>query len=457
MNKLILTDENGEAYEVDAKEFKATCIKDFNVEAIEDEELNGEVSPKAIVDHIFKAVANGKEIHEKISEAYPELVDHITSSVTGTKELSEKKKADAIAEKEAKAKAKEEEKKQKEEQAAQLALRQGEVAESLAKGVDVAAEEFAGEVKDLIAKLPEGVKIVQKGAGYGIEIAEGVTEATIGGAIGYLMQKATNSDWIASQIQFWVGDMTIKLVDTGVFDTAKAAAKSLSELLEKNYGKSLTAGNIESYKRMSERTPVEYRNAKADPTAYLAISNMKLPKKGEKETDASFKKRLKAFEKDREEIQSKLADGSVVKRKEILPLVDEVLLKHGLKESTADKGPSITQLLAQFFHATFGLNELLDIHTEGVAEYQGPDSKVYPLTKEKLEELRDTAQAGLVNVLYKTKNAEPADIMKGFIETEIKVEVSKTDKGKPIYEKEKQKVKVYPNAFFNTPSEEDGE
>jgi ribosomal protein S10 len=217
-------------------------------------------------------------------------------------------------------------------------------------------------------------------------------------------------------------------------------------------GKNIEAASLDQYKRMAERTPIEYRNPKADPTAYLAISTAKAPRKEEKEDQKAFDARLAKFEADREELQKKLAVGELVKRKEIVPLVNEMLVKHGMKEAidpNAAPAISISQQFALFFHATFALEELLSVHKDGLIIYkEGAD--LIEVTKEEMEAKLASAKANLVNALYSSEKLglTPADYIKGYKETIAKVEVTKDADGKPVYEDTKVKNFVYPLPFF---------
>jgi hypothetical protein len=200
---------------------------------------------------------------------------------------------------------------------------------------------------------------------------------------------------------------------------------------------------------MAERTPIALRNPKADPTAYLAISSMAMPKKASNETDDGFKARTEEFIKDRTEIQAKLGNGEVSKRKDVLPLVDSALIKHGLRQApSTEVTVSLTENLKSFFHASFGLDDLLNVHSEGIAQY-GHGGQVYSLTKDQLETIRDEAFDNLVLTYYsdKARGIKPEDYIRGFTNKTTKVE-SKDDDGKVTSKDAVTKAKVYPKAFF---------
>ncbi len=293
------------------------------------------------------------------------------------------------------------------------------------------------------------------------KINENASAENVGSALGYLLQSSMNSTFIGNQLQFWVGDIVAATVERKIFTTASEAGKEISKLLEEKHGKSLTVGNIDAYKRMAERTPVELRNPKADATAYLAVSSMKVPRKGEDEKEDAYKKRLGAFEADRKDLQNKLSTGEITSRKDILPEVDKVLINHGIK--SAPEGPTITigQHLALFFHATFGLDELLSVH-EGhenevvyKVEVKGKSRKVIQ-TKEQLEAVKNEAYAALTNALYSTKNGVTAqDFIRGYVEKKVKVEVTKDAEGKPVMEDQTIKDFAYPLPFFEPEEQEE--
>lgn len=455
MKNIVTQNEDGELIETPAADFQKNVIKELKVQDFNSEELNGEVKAADAVKHIYKTLAAGKELEEAIKNELPEVVEFIQNAIDTTKELVEGKKKAASDEKEAKKAAREAEAKKKEEEKLAVAKRQGDFVTVVAQGADLAAEEFLKECEALASGLPEGVSITGKNGRFGVSVAKGSSEETIGKALGYLAQKGENSTFLGNQLQFFVGDIVIATVENGVFQTAKEAGKAINKMLE-DQGKRLSIGNIDSYKRMAERTPVALRNPKADPTAYLAISNMKTPRKGDDESVADYKKRLTKFEKDREALQAKLADGEVIKRKEILPLVETVLVENGLQEAKdpSEDKPTVSQLLAQFFHATFALENLVGVHAKGVAMYQHGET-IREVEQATLEEIRDNAVANLANVLYSGKNFTSEEIIRGFKKKTTKEEVAKDADGKAIMEEKSVKIPVYPVLFFEPADEEE--
>ncbi len=426
-------------------------LEDFQSEAM------GTVKPDKIVKHIVESLAGGKPVEEGIAESYSEVVDRVTKDVTDTVGTTASKAAEAAAAAEAKKAAAEAAKKEKEEKAAaQLTLQTGFV-EKLAAGISTADSEFESELIGIKENLPTGVTVVQKGHGFGVVVDKTATQDDIGIAMGYLMQKSENSTLIGNQLQFWVGDMVVAVTESGLFATAKDAGKFISDLLLTNYGKTLTASNIDANKRMAQRTPIELRNPRADSTAYLYISNAKLPKAGSDESKEDFKKRLDAFNEDIANLQAKLATGEVLKRKDIIPFVDTTLIKHGLKDAPdPNSEPTVGQRLAQFFHATFALENLLDVHVKGEIHYKEGD-KIVIVTKQEMEDVKSQAEAALTNVFYSSekKGFTVKDICRGFVQTTKDIVIGKDSDGKNITQPEVTETKVYPVPFFESPKEEE--
>lgn len=446
MKAIITQDNDGNLIETTIADFTKAVIKQFKIKNFNNEELGGEVKADDAVKYIIKTISGGKELEQAMIDTMPEAVKFITEAIETSKSLVEARKNAAASEKEAKKAAREEEKKKEEEKKAAIAKRQGEFVSVVAEGASLAAEEFLQECQALGAGLPEGISITGKDGRFGINVAKGSSEETIGKALGYLAQKSENSTFLGNQLQFFVGDIVIATVENGVFQTAKDAGKAINKMLE-DQGKRLTIGNIDSYKRMAERTPVALRNPKADPTAYLAISNMKTPRKGDDESAADFKKRLAKFEKDREALQTKLANGEIIKRKDILPLVETVLIDNGLAEKKEENaGPTVSQMLAMFFHTSFALDNLVGLHEKGVAVYQNGE-KLEKVTEATLTEMRDKCFADLSNALYTGKNFTSEEVIRGYKKKTTKEEVAKDADNKPIMEEKTVKIPVYPTLF----------
>ena len=458
LEKLIIANETGETGELSRADYIKHIVKTQEVKPYTNEET-GETPADKVVLHILKAKEGGTDVDPAIEGEYSELVALIEADVARTSGA----KADKAKQKEEEKAKKEKEKKEREEaeaaKKAELALTQSVFAEKVAIGANLAEQEFAEEMKALKDSLPDGAKVVAHGSGYGIEFASDATKETIGQALGYLMQKADNSSFVGNQLHFWVGDTIGVAVARGIYATAKEAAGSIAKLLSEKSGKTIEAPSLDQYKRMAERTPVEFRNPKADPTAYLALSSMKAPRKDEagKETDENYKKRLEAFEADRAAVQKQLAVGELTKRKEVMPLVNELLVKHGMRQAADPNAPviSLSQNLQIVFHASFALENLLGAHKENIVIYKDGD-KLVEVTKKELEDLKEQAMGNLMNALYTNEklSLKPADYIRGFVNKETEIEVAKDANKKPIMEKQTIKMPVYPVPFFEKPTEE---
>jgi hypothetical protein len=448
MNKITIENEAGETATLTIKEYYTHLVKECNIEDFEAEE-NQVVPAIKVAKHIVSAIIEGRDIDAAIKSAYVDACVTAEEDIASSKDDSEIKAAEA---KEAK-KAKEKEKDDKD--AADDAKRKlaiatrDEFVASVASGASEATSSFAEELKELALDLPDGVSLSQDGSGFGLKFADGSSKEVVGKALGYLIQKEMNSSFIGNQISFWIGDTISNAVERGIYGTAKEASEHISSVLSESLGRNIEASSLPQYQRMAERTPIALRNPKADPTAYLAISSMAMPKKASNETDDGFKARTEEFIKDRTEIQAKLGNGEVSKRKDVLPLVDSALIKHGLRQApSTEVTVSLTENLKSFFHASFGLDDLLNVHSEGIAQY-GHGGQVYSLTKDQLETIRDEAFDNLVLTYYsdKARGIKPEDYIRGFTNKTTKVE-SKDDDGKVTSKDAVTKAKVYPKAFF---------
>lgn len=456
ITEVIIEDQEGNEIQVPIRDYRKGLVEQHDVKPYKSDA--GDASPSKVVEHIIEAIANGKDVDEGISDEYPDLVSVITNDIERTKASAKSAKEKAEEEKARKEAEKEAQKKAEEEKRQLTLAKQDTFVTNISKGADLAASEFVNEMKELVEGLPEGISVEQRNGGYGLKICENTTSENIGSALGYMMQSQINNNFIGNQLHFFIGDLVSASVEQGIYETANEANKLISKLLEEKHGKRLSVGNIDAYKRMAERTPVELRNPRADATAYLAISNMKLPRKGDGESQDDFSKRLAAFEADRQGLQKKLAEGEVISRKEILKPVEDVLVKHGIKEKASGPVTSIATHLAIFFHATVGLEELLSTHEEGVAVYVSETAETkteYKLTKEQLESLRAESYAALVNSLYSTKKHSAKDVFRGFVETVTQVPVTKDAEGNDVFEERKTKTPVYPAPFFDTSSTEE--
>ncbi len=457
LEKIRIQDEAGEVADVPRAEYIKLIVKTHEVKSFESDETGSTPADKVVL-HILKCVEDGKDVDPAIQGQYADLIKVIEEDCKRTVDSKADKKKEAEeakAKKEADKKAAEETETKKKEE---LALGQQVFVDRVAAGALLAKEEFEAELTTLRESLPEGAKIVQHGAGFGVEFSSDATKETIGQTLGYALQKADNSSFIGNQLHFWVGDIIGVAVARNLFATAKEAATYIAKILSEKQGKAIEAPSLDQYKRMAERTPIEFRNPKADPTAYLAISTMKEPKKGEKETDESYKARKESFESDRAELQKKLATGDLSKRKEVVPIVNELLIKHGMRVAPDPNAPQISvgQQLQVFFHTTFALENLLGTHKEDVVIYK-EGSEIIEVSKEDLEEQRAIAFGHLTNILYTNEKLgiKPEDLIKGFKMKAAKVEVAKSADGKPIMEEQNVKCLIYPAPFFTVEKKEE--
>lgn len=446
VSEVIVTNEAGEQAKLSLIDYRKHLLANHEVAAYKDEESGLEFEATKVVQNIVKNLSEGKEVDPSLAAAYPELIKQVEDDIAltiGSKEDKKKKAEEEKAKKEEEKAKKEAEEKAKAEQ---LALTRGTLLESVNAGSDAAAQDFVSELKTFGASMPEGVSVNKEG---GLDVAADATVEQIGSAMGYLMQKAETSAWLGNQLHFWIGDMVGVLVNRGLFATAKDASNYFSDMLKTKYGKSLSAGNIDSYKRMAERTLPTLRNPRVDTTAYLAVSNMPILKKNDKEEVSDFQARQQAYDKDRLEIQEKLSKGEITARKEAKELVDKALIKHGLKEAPEENKVTVGELLRDYFHLTTAKENLLDVHSKGVAIYADGENK-YPLTEEQIETQLSQITAQLQNIFYTdTKNnINLKDYVRGYREEEKEVVVGKDGEGKNIVEKQKTKVQVYPRPFF---------
>lgn len=457
LDKLNIENENGEAGIATRADYIKLIVATLAVAAFVSEENGTTTEPSKVVSHILKNVENGTEPDPAISSAYPDVLLRVEEDVKRTNDSKVSKADEAAANKAQKEKEKAEREAAEKQKAEELKITQGLFAERVAAGADLAAAEFGEELKELGAALPQGARVTNKNGGFGIEFAPDATKETIGTTLGYLLQKADNSNFIANQLQFWIGDTVAVAVARGIYATAKEAGKNIATAVKESTGKNLELSSIDYYKRMAERTPLEMRNPKVQPTAYLAISNMKVPKKDEGEKDEAYKVRLAEFEKTREGLQMKLATGEITDRKGILPLIEKVLIDSGVKEApSTDPVISISQQFQIYFHAKWALENLLDTHEQGVVVYRGEGTNLIKVTKAELEEKLASAEANLVNVLYSSTKLDltPNDYIRGYVIKKVKTEVTKDGDGKPIMEETDVKNLVYPQVWYQTPKAE---
>lgn len=451
-NLIVKNEDSGEAQEVDRKSYLKIVEATHQVVDYIIEGQNPTTAPN-VVKYVLETLEKGQELDEGLASTYPELVSQMTADVKFTKDNAKSAAEKAQEKKDAKEKEKAEtEAKTKAAEAEGLVVKT-EFVKAVVEGFDLAAAEFDQELKDLQASLPEGVTLEAKGAGSALIFGKDTTKETIGQVFGYLQQKSANSSFLNNQMQFWMGDTISACTDRKIFETAGEAQKFIAAEIEKMTGKAYQPASLGQYKLMAERTPVEKRNVKADMSAYLRIAGMKLPKQGDKESNDDFTNRNKAFIEERGQLQDKLASGELKSKKEIDPLADAVLIKHGLKEAPVEPGVSLTTLYTRFFHASQA-QKLVGLVEPDVAIYM-VDGKVAKLTKEQTEAVLADTEAQLVNILFRDDKAgiTPKDFFRGYVNKteEVQVGVQDNDEKTPIMQEKTSKVNVYPKATWFAP------
>lgn len=445
MKKLTIENENGEQAEVEEKDYAKLLLKEYEVPVLETE--NGAYKPDKIIGHIVKKLMEGKEIDDSISGAgdYDEVIERVQADVERSKELQEESKNKKAKAKEERAKAKEEAERKKEQEAAELAKRKEVSALKITEGASVARDEFVKELESLKEQLPESIKLIGEGNRTTIKVDE-ASEEELSRTFGFLTQKATNNEWLSNQVQFWVGDIVNSLTARGVYKTQKEAGEVVVKLTNAAYSPSA----ISYYAKMADRTPVELRNVEVQPTAYLLIANAAIPKKGDKESDADFQKRLASFKEGRKELQEKLSNGEVTTRSGIEPHVEKFLIDQGLRKPKDPNVVTTSELYKQLYHSTVALNHLLGVHEEGIAIYNDGETE-HRLTEEQLEKIQSESLASLNNIFYSNKklNATLRDFERGFIIQKKTKLVKKGEDGASKEEIEEQ-VKIFPEPFWNT-------
>lgn len=455
VTELIVENENGETATLDRKAYIAHIVEAHEVKAYTTE--NSSTEPADVVNYILKSLEKGADIDAEFASEHTELIQVVEGhfkATTGSKEDAKAKKEEEKAKKEEEKKAAAE---AKEKEAALALETKKEFVTSVSEGATLAAAELKSEFEALKDGLPEGVELTSKGHGLGLVFGENVNKASIANTLGYFQQKSINSSFLINQLQFLIGDAISAAVAKGVFSTEKEAAAFIQETIASNFGKDYNASSLSQYKRMAERTPVEFRNPEVQPTAYLLVAGMAAPRKGDKETEEQFKKRLAGFKKDQSDLQKKLGSGEITKRGDLVKPVNEILIRHGLKEAPSNEPKvSVNENLLDYFHATLALESFVGIHDDqpDAALYQkGKD--IFPVTREELQKIKDEAFANLLNVLYTNKKLglEPADYIRGKIQKISQIEVGKSQEGKPMFEDKKTWVPVYPVPFFEVEEE----
>lgn len=454
--KLFVFDEDGNAAEILMKDYKKQIVEELKVKPYEGTEAI--LKPLEIVDTIItlKCAAIPADLPEELSN-YTKLEKRIINDldahekhVKSVKEAAEGEAAKKKAEKEAA--------KKKEEEALALAeKRQGVLQAGISSGFEAAEGQFIEELNNLKGSLPSGVKLTAKkdGNGIGVVLEKGIKEEDLGNALGQLMGRQDSSAFMANSLQFVIGDLLNASVEMGIYASGIKGGQAISKFLMETSGKSIVGRMIESYGRMARRVPTELRNPRVDPTAYLCVSDAKVPAKKDGEDDKAYEKRKKEFEANRKEVLKKLAKGEVTKRKEVVPLVEELAYNAGTKERP---DPNVVKMttkdwLDQYFHCNIAIRKLLGKHTEGVVTYVSKSGKLYELDKEQLTTMRDEAESNLCNIYGYDEAVFDG---KRIIEKQVLTGKNKETK-ENIYRTDKVEEKAYPATWFAVDESEETE
>lgn len=450
IEKLFIEDENGEFGEIDRETFLKMIKEENNVQ---DLELGEAVHPAdEVVKGIVGLVESGDELQDELSDLQP-VYDYVLEKVTASKEYIDSQKEAERAEREQKKKEREEEKARKEKEKAELEARQTGLMSALKKGTDKAQTSFKKELESLKAGLPKGIEIVANDKkGFGLQIDDGISDEQLGAATGYFLQKEENSKFMQHTAGFFVGELCNRMVAIGVYPSKMQAAKAIATKAEE-YGKKVHPRGIESYARMAERIPVEYRNSEIVDKAYLELANAKKAKKHDGEDKDAFKKRTEAYEKARLEIAEKLSDGEISEVKDVKEKINEMQIKYGLKEAPDPEKKSTGDYLKIYFLGREYIENLDSVHEDDSVVFQAKgssDELVYKVSE--LKEMVENARLNLVNTLINFDHSGTeitlSDLKKGTAE----IDIPEVDlKGKPTGKTRKDEINVFPRPFFDVP------
>lgn len=471
LTEFLLEGAGDEIKAIDRSTLVAMIVEEHGVEPYTHDENTPTVQPKQIVESLLtKAEAgagNPDETpqYQEVYDALEEIVTFTANKLEAEKESKEKEAAEKKAAKEAEKKAKEEAK------AAIVARREAFLAKAQ-EGASHAQEDFIQDLQNLKDGLGDGIKInVNEDGTFGATFDEGVTEVALASGIGYLLSRQESSTFLNNSLQFIIGDVALKAVETKLFPSMIQCGKALSSQLA-TVGITLHGRNVENYSRMAARVPMELRNAKVDPTAYLEVARAGAPqiprKKEDNETDESFKKRVAeanakkdAFEADRGEVIKLLKQGyyeteveieddngeittekkkvELKSKSDVAPLLEEVQVKHGLKEVKDPNKKTASDYANAYFHADFALEYLLGIHEKDTVVYAAVDGKgTVSVTKQQLMDTKEEAKNNLINMKYDRLD----EILKGVEIKEVTVmEDGEDGKSRPKKDKDGNVVK----------------
>lgn len=462
--------ENDEIKEMDADAFAASFAKRHRVPDHNDEESGESMAAEIVAKGLLSMVSTSQELPEAVAN-YAKYYKLMEDELKASADLGKAHEAAVKAAKE-QAAAEKEQAKQAEEAAKQAIVQRRNVfLEAAERGVSMADDNLRDDIENMRKHLPTGVSVVfNDDASFGLTFGENVKEADLSASMAYFLGEDRNSKFMTGAYQFFIGEIANKLMESNLYGSMIQCGKALSERLLAQ-GIKLSGRNVESYARMAKRIPIELRNARAESTAYLAISDMPYPKKPVESSFASkdeFKEAMGAWEADKaqvDETRLKLAGylkagqvtvqegdksvtAEVLTNKDILPYIKHAKIELGLlREEDANKR-SVTDWLKQFFEMAV-IGELFEgVHKQGVVRvHESEGEATRDLKAKEISELFDEAKAELINIFY---GADLPGLQAGEVEREVQIYEEKDGKktakkdaeGKPV--KETKVFKAYP-------------
>lgn len=457
-------DAEGAVVEISLGKFLHDFEKEHEVPpVVAESEDHADLTSEQVVEAMYQLANGNMDLPEEVA-AYSKYFTKMKEALAASKELKadlakakEQAKADAIAKKE-------EEKKAKAEAEANLLKRRNVFLDGAAVGFKASEDKFREDLVGMRDALPNGVHI-QMGAddSFGMAFDDDTSDEALSESLGFLFNAQGQNQFMANAYQFLIGDIANELLKRGIYTSMIQCGKALEERVLKDFGKKLSGRNIESYARMSKRIPTTLRNAEVDPTAYLAVSDMKLPEKPSKskiEDKDELKKALtdweadvKAVEAERLKLAEILKAGKMVvddgegnkgevtmtSRKDILPLVDKVKYAHGLAVAPDPDKKTATDYMRQYCEAEIMTRHFVGVHKKGVVVVhpEAGSAGTVELTLAQLNQAQEEAINNLTSMFYGDKLAE---LVKGERTIQVPVMEDKTvgDKTTKVIKKDAQ-------------------
>jgi hypothetical protein len=424
------------------EEFAAQFAKDNDVPSTDN------VPAKALIEDIVATIAKGEtydydseaikntyseddiKLVEKAFDAVGDIVAASAVNETAFKAAAEKAKAD----KEAAAKAKKE---AEEKAAAELIEKQDKFIAGGVKGVEKADSDFKKSIENVQKALPKGITVVanESETGYGIAVGDGVTEAQIGEAIGYLTRSDENTEYARGAFQSFIGDLANAAVDSGIYKSMIKAGKALADKVKETTGREIAGRSIERFARLSTRCPKELRDVTKPSTLYVRVAEMSSPKRekdddGKLEPKEQYDKRIAAHEEDRRKLFEAVRDGKVTDKSgndhpvetvdDVNTLIQQVQIKHKVISPPDPNKKSVGFWLRQFFFAHNAIANLVGAVEKQVAVFADDDgaetigeTKVTKFKKSELTDLLEQAKNALETELYSGRDIDLSHYMAG--------------------------------------------